>query len=290
MKPVPDTWLAGAEDVTRFHRAVCAAHEAPASSAAYHQWHYAVDARLLALVNHWHATRQCAHLAFVDQFFDTPDRQLRASKARLRKRQLYNHSERRHRAYEGIGGWTLRREAKRVEHVGVVWEIWHDFYVVRSLQEDFKLVAPANKAHVSPLNFCSNCGKGVWRNRYQPKEESNPRWWIQETYWLHHPDSPCGLELVVEADPAARGWDSDEDEVIEYGKEEEEPVVAHGWESGDDERAVPQRQIHAIESCRGCVYHRLPEYKDGHGRLVPDVARPVIWGKQVRMPDGESQY
>ncbi len=263
MRPVPRAWLEGAHDLAVFDRAVCRAHEAPANADAYHQWHYAVDEPLVVLVNAWHATRQCMHVSLWDTFFDTHEGTLHAAKANLRLRQNMGHSERVRWTGEGVGEWLLHREVKRTETV-TLWEIWRGPYVERALQEDFHLPVP-ERGRGSAMSYCRAARRVRWRERYQPKHDGNPRWWIEETQ--------RALMLVVEADPAAHGWDSDDDEVIEYDK--------GAPDEEDDAEITPPRAIAVLDACRACQHTRRPPFKDGHGHLLPHLPLPVISGNNL---------
>jgi len=295
MKPVPTAWLADdAEDMLVFDARVRATHDPtvlPANTAAYQQWHYAVGPDLLRLVNHWHATRQCVHLEMTDLCHDTDDGVLERGHGQLRFRHVSAHSER----YLNYNDrrWhttTLRREVKR-DGNHRVFEVWRDAPYVdyeRVFEREFGIPrAEPRDQHRHPMEYCevgTDASQEV--QRYQPHRESNPRWWIQERRPLCA--TRTTLELVVEADPVARGWDSDEDEVIEYDKPDPVPIAdADKIDYSKMDETPPEIawQIAHREECRACRRGNflLTKLKDGRGYLRADLPRPVIWGRQVRI-------
>ncbi len=262
MKPVPAEWILAAEDMSLFDTRVRAAHTAPANTGAYHQWFYRADAELLRLVAHWHETRQCQHVDWFDVYWDTQDRVLEKDKARLRLRQCWGHSERKVPHHEAIGSFSLRRP-KHERDNAVLWCVdYQRSEIVSTLTQKYKLKTEGDRVSASPMSYCP-CGMhGRMLHRYGPKQESNPRWWVENRM------------LVVEADPAACGWNSDDDEVIEYDRVDDPK---------EKEPPVPR-----LLTCSACTPPERPCYKDGYAKLLPGLPKPRVWDN-VRLGEEDEQ-
>jgi len=241
------------ETLSVFDAHVRALHVAPANGSSYHQWHYAVDAELLALVNHWHATGQVQHVTLLDMYFDDKkvDGSLQRDGARLRLRRLSGHSERRPQRSERRGDWSLR-EFKHQAKGATLWGIERDPHNIMADLVRLHKIEADGRPNPTPMTYCPAATSGGMRHRYGPKHVSNPRWWIDN-----------GRVLVVEADPGARGWASDDEEVIEYNKPDD---------------AYESDRVTEHPACCACVPVELPEYKDGHMKLLPGLPVPDVWG------------
>jgi len=268
MRTLDPAWLPLTGKLEDFHARLCAIHRAPDGSASYHQWQYALTPALAALVQGWHAAREVQHTRWVDQYYDTPERTLRDKhRAELRSRFCDSHSER--RRLENSPEWSLRWQP-RLGDPELSCVCWGNGVLPLLGYSLFRLPFLNRRRDGvprSPLDYAPACAGCVTIDRYGPRFESNPRWWVEVAHMEHPDDEDKDFDdqtrrflhvssLVVECDPVARGYDSDDDEVVEHA-----PHVRTNNPEACKALGTAEHPFTPLSQCRVCTPVRLPPKK-----------------------------